>query len=338
MTDPTVSVALATFNGKRFIEAQLRSILEQSQRPTEIVVSDGGSTDATLEIVRGVLNAAAVGLSVTVISDGTRLGVVENFERAIAATTGELVMLSDQDDIWHPDRTAWAVTAFEDPALLLLHGNARLIDADGAPLGEELFDALRIGQTERETICGEAAFALLIRRNLVTGATATFRRSLLADALPIPPAWVHDEWLAAIAAATGRLRADDRAVIDYRQHGANAIGVRRLSRAQRIAKTFEPRNGRLIALSARADALAVRLRILEVAERWQTLAHRKAEFERVRADYPRSRFCRLLPVLRQWRAGRYAKLASQGNADIVRDLVQSAGVEPRVGHGLAPAG
>ena len=338
MSDPTVSVALATFNGERFIEAQLRSILGQSRRPTEIVVSDGGSTDATLEIVHRVLKAPAVGISVTIIADGTRLGVVENFERAIAATTGDLVMLSDQDDIWHPDRTEWAATAFEDPALLLLHGNARLIDANGTPLGEELFDALRIGQTEREAICGEAAFALLIRRNLVTGATATFRRSLLADALPIPPVWVHDEWLAAIAAATGQLRADDRVVIDYRQHGANAIGVRRLSRGQRFAKALEPRSGRLTALSARADALAVRLQALEVPERWQTLAHRKAEFERARAAYPRARFRRLLPVLRQWAAGRYAELASQGNADIVRDLLQPVGVEPHNGHGLAPAG
>lgn len=337
MIDSTVSVALATFNGERFIEAQLRSILEQSRLPTEIIVSDGGSTDGTLEIVRRVLDAPPTAVSVTVIADGTRLGVTDNFERAIRASSGDLVMLSDQDDVWHSDRVARALTAFEDPALLLVHGNARLIGADSAPLGAELFAALRIGPAERAAIAGDEAFALLIHRNLITGATTTFRRSLLLDALPIPPAWVHDEWLAAIAAVTGRLLADERALIDYRQHGANAIGVRHLSRFQRLAKVLEPRDGRLKNLSARADALVERLQALDVPERWLTLAIAKARFERARARYPTSRVRRVVPVLRQLVAGHYVAFASQGNADVVRDLLQPAGVEPD-SRGLAAAG
>jgi glycosyltransferase involved in cell wall biosynthesis len=323
MTEPTVSVALATYDGERYLEQQLRSILEQERRPDEIVVSDGGSTDGTVDLARRVLTAHP-GVEARVIADGARLGVAANFARAIGAASGDLIALSDQDDIWHPDRLDRQVAAFDDPEVLLAHGEARLVDADGAPFGEGLFEALGLGADELAALGGPDAFALLIRRNLVTGATVMLRRALLQVAVPFPASWVHDEWLAALAAAFGRIAPDPDPLIDYRQHGANAIGVEAPTLRYRIGRMLEPRDGRYERLAERAAALAVRLDELDPPARWRELAERKAAFEAVRAGYPAPRLRRLASVRAAARGADYAELSSQGRLDILRDLVQPA--------------
>src|SRR4030095_7340214 len=102
------------------------------------------------------------------------------------------------------------------PELLLLHSDASLVDAELAPLGNTLFHALEVQRAELEAIAQGRAFDVFLRRNLVTGATTVFRRSLLDAALPFSDAWVHDEWLAAIAAATACVGGAPEPAIDYR--------------------------------------------------------------------------------------------------------------------------
>ena len=100
-----------------------------------------------------------------------------NFERCIADTTGDLVFLCDQDDVWHPDKVATMVAEFERrPDLALLFTDADLVDATGWSLGHTLFDALGVTRRERRLVRGGSAFEALVRRNLATGATIAFRR------------------------------------------------------------------------------------------------------------------------------------------------------------------
>ncbi|WP_403023546.1 glycosyltransferase family 2 protein [Salinibacterium sp. GXW1014] len=327
----TISVALATYNGERFVAEQVESILAQSRRPDELVVADDGSTDATLDIIRATHEAARSGVSLRVLDPGGRRGVTKNFERAVSACEGELIVLSDQDDRWHPDRLERAAASFEArPGLLLQHSDARLVDAAGRPLDVGLFEALWVSPAERQAIHGGEAFSAYLRRNLVTGATVAFRATLLEYAMPFPSTWVHDEWLAAIAAAIGEVELVEEPLIDYRQHGANQIGATKPTLRYRISRMLEERGDRYEILAVRAEALADRLAQLPVPEAILAAARDRARFDRVRAGLPRRRLARLGTVLDEHRAGSYRRLSSQGALDVFRDILQPArdGMKP----------
>lgn len=317
----TVSVALCTHNGARFIEQQLRSILEQEPAPADLVLSDDASTDDTVAIAQRVA-AEYPETRLRVLRNDPALGVTANFELAISATSGDLIALSDQDDVWHPGRLATVVTLFAaNPDLTVVASDARLVDAEGQALGGSLLAAIEVGQAERDALNGDAAFATLLRRNLLTGATMVLRRSVLDRALPFPPSWVHDEWIAAIASTGGGIRLLDDQLIDYRQHGANQIGAERLSLLAKLRRLAEPRRDRNARLLRRAAALVDRLDTLGLAAELREAARGKLAHELRRSDLPAGRLRRVLPVLSGLRAGSYAAYG-RGALDAVRDLVQ----------------
>jgi hypothetical protein len=329
----SISVAMCTRNGAQHVARQVQSILNQRPAPRELVVGDDASTDDTIDVIErewAAARAADPELATTlrVIRRQTALGVTANFAATLDACSGELIALSDQDDVWMPGKLATLAAAFvADAELLLVHTDARLVDADGTPLGLALLEALEATPAERTGLAAGDALPVLMRRNLVTGATVMLRRSLLAGALPIPEQWVHDEWLAAIAAAVGRVRLVAEPLIDYRQHGANVIGARRPSFADRLARLREPRVERSSRLAARTALLAERGRSLGVPRGVQALLDAKADHEARRARLPRVRIARVPAVLGGALAGRYGRY-SRGAMDVLRDLSTPAGELP----------
>ncbi|WP_022881570.1 glycosyltransferase family 2 protein [Gryllotalpicola ginsengisoli] len=322
----SVSVALCTHNGERFVAEQVRSILAQSRGADELIVSDDASADGTLRVVAETMTDASPELRV--LRNDPPLGVTKNFEQAVGASRGDYIALSDQDDVWRPDKlelTAGLLDA--DPAALLVHTDARLVDEAGVPLGGTLFGRLEVGEAELGLIESGRGIDAVLRRNLATGATVVFRRELLDAALPFPPLWVHDEWLAAIAAALGGLRVLREPTIDYRLHGANQIGVVEPTLRRKIGRVLgEPRGTRNERLGAVFTTLADRLDALgqRVPAQVRAAARAKAAFETARAQLPRARPARLPGVARLARGGGYGRFASQGRLDIVRDLLQPA--------------
>ena len=319
-TRPTVSVALCTHNGERFILEQLRSILRQTELPTQIVLSDDASTDATVALVqREVDDHLGDPIELVVLRNEPALGVTANFAQAVAACTGELVALSDQDDSWLPDRVETMVDSFlADASLTLLFSDAQLVDGAGEPLRDTLFASIRFTAGEQREVHAGEALTTLLRRNVVTGATVMFRRSLLEAALPFPSSWVHDEWLAIIAAITGRVDFLPLQLIEYRQHGGNQIGARKPTLRDKIGRVTESRTARNARLSARAQALVDRGGYPpEIA----TLVAQKAAHEQRRQRYPAARLLRLGPVLRTALSGDYGRYG-RGRYDVVRDLLQ----------------
>lgn len=316
----SVSVALCTYNGSSFLGEQLASIVAQSRQPQEIVVSDDGSTDDTREVIEHFARDSPV--PIRLLQPGPRLGVTANFARALGATTGDLVALSDQDDVWHPNHLGrLADTLDRDRRLLLVHSDARLVDVAGRPVGGTLLAALRMSEAERVAISDRRAIDVLIRRNVVTGATLLLRRELLELASPFPEAWVHDEWLALVAAVHDGVALVDEPLLDYRQHGGNVIGAQVLTPRRLLGRLVEPsveRTGRL-ALKWEVAARDAEMWVPspEVARRIRD----KATFERERAEDPRGRLGRLPRILSRLATGRYAKFASQGRLDALRDLL-----------------
>ena len=329
---PTVSVALCTRNGARYVAEQVRSILAQRPVPIEIVVGDDDSRDDTLAVIESVFAEAraagrGVATELVVRRHQPALGVVGNFADAMAHCRGDLIALSDQDDVWRHDKLARLVPLFVDAAELnLVHSDARLVDGDGHALGLTLLEALEATVGERAGLTEGDAFTVLLRRNLVTGATVVFRRTLLTRAAPLPVEWVHDEWLAAIAAAQspGAVRLVPEPLIDYRQHDANEIGARRPTTADRWAKLREPRAERASLLAERTRLLAERLRALDVAPDRLALAQAKHAHEARRRDLPRWQLARIPAIVTGAVRGRYGRY-SRGAIDVLRDLVQPAG-------------
>lgn len=329
MTEPhplRISVALGTHNGGRFIGEQIVSILAQTRPVDEIVLSDDASTDGTVEIVeravaahRGAHGAAP---ELVILRNDPPLRVTKNFEQALSTTTGDLVALSDQDDAWHRERIERLAARFDDPNVSLVFSNARQVDADGRYLGHDLFEALGMSAGERGLVERGRAFEQFMRRNLATGATVMLRRSLVDEAAPFPEAWLHDEWLAVVAAAHDGVRLHDECLTEYRQHGDNQVGMSKMGLRRKFGMFAQPRTERNRRLYLRAEALASRIDDLaDVPGEYRAAAQEKYLFEQARQTYPEARLLRLIPILRQLRLGRYGRYGT-GLKDAVRNLLQ----------------
>lgn len=321
--NPSISVALCTHNGATYIEEQLVSILEQLPAPQQLVVSDDASSDDTIARVREVA-ARYPAVELMVFENTPPLGVTKNFEQAIRACSGDLIALSDQDDVWHPGRLALFVAGFVTrPDVALIHSDARLIDAAGESLGHTLARALGVSAAEVASIHNGDAFSALLRRNLVTGACTVFRRSLVEYAAPFPAGWVHDEWLGVIAAAVASTDFIDEPTIDYRQHGANQIGATKLTLGGKFGRMMEPRRARNARLETNISVLVDRLQRLgsRVSDDKVHLALGKLDHERMRNALPETRMRRIPPVARAFFTGDYGRY-SRGPLDAVRDVLQ----------------
>jgi glycosyltransferase involved in cell wall biosynthesis len=180
-----VSIAMATFNGARFLEEQLSSILRQSRQPDELVVSDDGSSDATGDILARFRSCAP--FPVHIYRNQLNLGFTKNFENAILRCDGDLVYLADQDDVWLPSKIGAVETAFVDyPAIQLVVHDGKLVDADLKWHGATKLGQILSGYRTRDA--------------LVMGAMTAARKDFLRAALPIPDGIVgHDIWVHTLA-------------------------------------------------------------------------------------------------------------------------------------------
>jgi glycosyltransferase involved in cell wall biosynthesis len=313
-----------------YIAPQVESILSQTHPPLELVVGDDDSSDDTVAIIESVyaralaLNAA-LPTRLKIVRRQPALGLVANFTATLAACAGELIALSDQDDVWMPGKLSALTAAFaSDPQLLLAHSDARLVDQRGKPLNVGLLDALEANANERSRLSAGEALPILLRRNLVTGATVMLRRPLLDSAGPVPSEWLHDEWLAAIASILGHVQLIPEPLIDYRQHGSNQIGARKPTMADRFQRLSEPRTERARRMVDRAVLWADHARALEVAPAVQSQLDSKVAHELWRSRLPEARLWRFFPILGCFLSGRYGRY-SRGAIDALRDAVQPVG-------------
>lgn len=211
MTMPLVTIAIATYNGARYLEEQLETIYRQTWPNLEVVASDDASTDDTVEILTRFGRERGLRYAV----NAERVGLVRNFERAMRMGRGELVALSDQDDVWKTEKIATLVEHLGDATLI--YGNCQdVLDVDGKRRNADELDP--IYRFMREYGSGNPT-RFLLAENWVVSHTMLFRRELLDHALPIPPSQpFHDAWLALVASLLGGIRYLDRRLQIYRQH------------------------------------------------------------------------------------------------------------------------
>jgi glycosyltransferase involved in cell wall biosynthesis len=323
-----VAVAMATFNGERFIAEQLESILNQTRLPDEIVISDDHSADKTLAMAKKILEPACAerGIDLTIVSHDGPAGVSANFHHAVSQTTADIIALADQDDVWHADKLETLVSHFEAlPKLLMVHSDADLIDDGGASLGMGVLESLRITGRERHDLVTSRGIQALVRRNLVTGQTALIRRSLVDLSAQIPEGWVHDEWWGLIAASMDGLLLDPRVFQSYRQHAGNEIGASKSGWERLKERLSEPQ-------TAFRDRHKVRHQGLELfmegplwpghEEATNVLRGRLRHYA-WQAQLPAAKILRLGPILWKLMSGEYSRYR-RGFFDAMRDFLQPA--------------
>ena len=221
MSGTTVSVAMATYNGERFLQEQLDSLARQTLCPFELVVCDDGSTDSTVDILRRF--QAGAPFPVRIYRNETRLGATFNFLGALGRCTGDLVGFCDQDDIWNEQKLSVCVEIMRDPRVALVSHSARVFSSRPSSRKWKLPNH-RPGVWRRYR---DFTFRKALRRLDTLGFSMVLRRAVL-DQVPIPEysaslsfVSAHDVWACIAALLCGRvvLLPDELAL--YRLHEGN---------------------------------------------------------------------------------------------------------------------
>lgn len=229
------SVCMAVYNGAAFLRPQLQSILEQLRADDELIVVDDASQDDTAAILARIADPR-----LRLHRNERNRGVLATFERALSLARGEILFLSDHDDLWLPGKVEKIVAVFAArPSVTMVATDARLIDAEGKTLAPSFF-------AQRGRFVPGALHNFV--KNKYLGCTLSFRRSMLPIFLPIPrDVPMHDIWFGMLNAVYGQTHFLDEPLVAYRRHGGNAspivhTGFGRAARWRyRLAKNFTRR-------------------------------------------------------------------------------------------------
>lgn len=202
-----ISVCMATYNGEKYVVEQLNSILVQLGSSDEVVVSDDGSSDMTIDLIRKIDDKR-----IKIVKNNGRHGFTPNFQNALANSSGEYIFLADQDDIWLPGKVEKTVSELQNYDCVI--SDCITVDEALNPISMSRFQDFKIRGTALEH---------LIRSRYI-GCCTAFNRKVLEAALPFPTNYElleHDIWIVAIAFAFFNVSLLREPLIMYRRHGSN---------------------------------------------------------------------------------------------------------------------
>lgn len=219
-----LSIAMCTYNGARYLQEQLDSIRTQQRLPDELVVCDDGSSDGTRPIIEAFAEEAS--FSVRLFINEKNLGSTRNFEQAIGLCEGDIIFLSDQDDVWLPVKLARIealMTKAPDAAGAIT--DAQIVNESLKPLGFCFWQATKFGRGQQKRVMkGELGALLKHFNSSFSGATFAFRTELRDLVLPIPAYWTHDAWIVLMVAALAKLVVLPEPLNLWRQHENQQLG------------------------------------------------------------------------------------------------------------------
>jgi len=313
------SVALAVYNGERFLAEQLESLARQQRLPDELVVSDDASTDRTVRIVRDF--AMRVPFPVRLLTHDQNVGCTKNFERAIRECSGEVIFLCDCDDVWYPNKIALTEeTLGSHPEAGVAICDADLVDEQSRAMGQRLWRWRRFRFAEE--IAGLAEGTTFDRSIPCYGPCIAFRGRFKPLVLPLPDGPLfriagQDTFITwcIVGAGAGGIALINAPLLGYRQHSAQMTKQiqeshlpRWKARAQRPLTFLVPLVERLESDVARAVCVNHKMRDAAL-QHW-----------RARCFLPLSKVRRVPIVVGEYLSGRYDEF-SDGLKTAVKDLL-----------------
>lgn len=322
-----LSIAMTTFNGGRYLPAQLASFAAQSRLPDELIACDDGSTDDTVELLKTF--AKSVPFTVRVVCNPHNLGHERNFAQAIDLCSGDIIFLADQDDAWNSEKLAIVERAMDaDPGALLLVNDVMITDGSLVPTGRTV-----LGQTRAAGVLGANA------KSLTLGCATAFRSRLRRLVSPIPPLdYGHDSWIHDFTEVLGGRRVLVQVLQLYRRHDENVsnwafngtaraspLVVMRPSSGRDLSGEYAKRQGALCLMRDRVEGLGREgfAQIGAGRSYDETLAHLARAItavERRSEVFKRGAFGRKLLALRLLGAGDYRFFL--GWRSFAKDLVR----------------
>ncbi|PSB83911.1 hypothetical protein C5F63_17805 [Photobacterium damselae subsp. damselae] len=220
-----VAILLSSYNGEKFIEKQIESLLNQDYDNFEIFIRDDGSTDGTIEII----NTYKSFDKVTIIDDNANLGPSLSFFYILSKVESDIYMFCDQDDIWEPNKLSVFTSKFlnNDDVALLVHSDLNLIDENDMNLNDTF--NLRQGINIKKSY----DINQIIVQNCFVGCSLGFNHKLrelsLFDSVNIKSknVFMHDWWFGINAILFGKVVFIPELVVNYRQHDNNVVGTRK---------------------------------------------------------------------------------------------------------------
>ena len=201
-----VSVAMATYNGEKYIKEQIESILINLKENDELIISDDGSTDHTIEIINSI-NDSRIKLL-----EGPKKGIKQNFNNAIKASTGDYIFLSDQDDIWMPNKVEKVLEVFENNDYILIQHDAIIVDGKENVIIDSFFEHRKV----------KTGIIKNLIKNSYHGCCIAFKKELKSEILPIPDnIYLHDQWIGMIAEVNGKTFFLNEKLMKYRRYEDN---------------------------------------------------------------------------------------------------------------------
>lgn len=205
---------------------QLQSLVDQTLQPFEVVISDDCSSDNTISIIHEFSNV----LNIKTFVNDFSLKVTKNFEKAISLCSGDIILMCDQDDIWHPDKLAKIQSYFqENPSQLAVFCDADLVDESGQSLHKNFWSVVRFYQPQIHQFEQGNAVDILLAGNRAAGCMMAFRKELRPTIIPFPthiPLIIHDNWITIVAAMLDKIGLIEEQLNSYRQHSFQQIGTR----------------------------------------------------------------------------------------------------------------
>lgn len=202
-----ISVCIATYNGEKYIKDQLLSILKQLSSYDEVVVSDDNSTDGTIDAIKSLRDHR-----VKIFLNSKERGYTRNFENALEKASGDIIFLSDQDDVWMENKVKKSLHALEQNDFVV--SDAEVVSKDLKIMAKSNFELRGV----------KHGFLNNFIKCRYLGACYAFNRKVLQKSLPFPKnskCIPHDYWLYMVAISNFKVGIIHESLIQYRRHGLN---------------------------------------------------------------------------------------------------------------------
>ncbi len=243
-TENMISVALCTYNGEKYIEKQLNSILNQTLTVDEIVICDDCSSDKTITILNSFKEKYPS--IFRIYSNPENLRSNKNFEKAISLCTGDFIFLSDQDDLWKPEKVETIIGVFNsNPSAEGVFSDAIFVDENDSEIHKEMSLWESVCFFDRQNDIPINLYeSLLNLGNFLTGATLCIKKEVIPFCIPFQTVdtFIHDEWLAYVLSKRNTLFLTKEKLISYRLHSNQQLGVGKIKDARKKISKNEHHN------------------------------------------------------------------------------------------------